>query len=164
MMIRKYFLKKKGVNFITRSINHVKSYTQINGDIMLCQKRNQQFNWHGDFVFHPALASEIDDNIFKVSDFEEDYYIDADLPLYALKQEDNGLFYMSKNEQIDTTRGRYRKMTPRECLKLMGFDDSFKIVVPDTVIYKQAGNSIIVDVLIAILKQLDITIYGIENN
>lgn len=160
----KYFLKKKGVNFITRSINHVKSYTQINGDIMLCQKRNQQFNWHGDFVFHPALASEIDDNIFKVSDFEEDYYIDADLPLYALKQEDNGLFYMSKNEQIDTTRGRYRKMTPRECLKLMGFDDSFKIVVPDTVIYKQAGNSIIVDVLIAILKQLDITIYGIENN
>ena len=51
-------------------------------------------------------------------------------------------------------------MTPRECLRLMGFDDSFKIVCSDTETYKQAGNSIIVDVLIALLKQMDITKYG----
>ena len=44
----------------------------------------------------------------------------------------------------------------------MGFDDSFKIVVSDTESYKQAGNSIVVDVLIALLKQLDITKYGID--
>ncbi len=42
----------------------------------------------------------------------------------------------------------------------MGFDDSFSIVVSDTETYKQAGNSIVVDVLIAILKQMDITKYG----
>ena len=54
----KYMLKQKGVHFITRSINYMKSYTQINGDIMLCQKRNQQFNWHGDFVYHPKLKSD----------------------------------------------------------------------------------------------------------
>jgi len=49
-----------------------------------------------------------------------------------------------------------RRLTPRESLRLMGFDDSFKQVVSDTQMYKQAGNSIVVDVLehlfLAILK------------
>ncbi len=56
-----------------------------------------------------------------------------------------------------------RKLTPRECFRLMGFKDDFKIVVSDTSAYMQAGNSIVVDVLIALLKQLDITKYGIDN-
>ncbi len=55
-----------------------------------------------------------------------------------------------------------RKLTPRECMRLMGFKDSFKIVNPNTPAYQEAGNSIVVDVLIAILKQLDITKYGVE--
>lgn len=55
-----------------------------------------------------------------------------------------------------------RKLTPRECMRLMGFKDSFEIVTHDTASYQEAGNSIVVDVLIAILKQLDITKYGIE--
>lgn len=59
-----------------------------------------------------------------------------------------------------THKGRIRKLTPRECLRLMGFKDSFQIVVSDTSMYQQAGNSIVVDVLIALLKQLDITKYG----
>ena len=59
-----------------------------------------------------------------------------------------------------TTDGRLRKLTPRECLRLMGFSDSFKIVVSDTSMYQQAGNSIVVDVLIAILKKINIERYG----
>ena len=47
----KFFLKEKGVKFVTSSKNQAKSFTQINGKIALCQKANQQFNWHGDFVF-----------------------------------------------------------------------------------------------------------------
>ena len=54
-------------------------------------------------------------------------------------------------------KGKIRKLTPKECLRLMGFRDSFKICVSDTQMYRQAGNSIVVDVLIAILKQMDIT-------
>ena len=45
-----FFLKQKGVKFVTSSKNRAKRYTQINGSIALCQKANQQFNWHGDFV------------------------------------------------------------------------------------------------------------------
>lgn len=55
-----------------------------------------------------------------------------------------------------------RKLTPRECHRLMGFRDDFNIAVANTAAYMQAGNSIVVDVLMAILKQLDITKYGIN--
>ena len=162
----KYFLKQKGANFITRSVNHQKSYTQINGKIAICQKRNQQFNWHGDFVFHPLLcneeipASEVE-IIHNVSSFEEDYYTKDGIEAFALEKNDKG-FTMRTNNNIDATKGRYRKLSPRECLRLMGFDDSFKIVVPDTACYKQSGNSIVVNVLMALLKQMDITQYGID--
>ena len=44
----------------------------------------------------------------------------------------------------------------------MGFKDAFKSVVSDTAMYQESGNSIVVDVLIAILKQMDITLYGEE--
>src|SRR5690606_23792907 len=53
-----------------------------------------------------------------------------------------------------TTDGRLRKLTPRECLRLMGFCDSFKLVVSDTSAYQQSGNSIVVDVLMQILKSI----------
>ena len=165
----KYFLKDKGFHFITQSINHTKSYTQINGDIQLCQKRNQQFNWHGDFVFHPYTdeSSQPQDFVKKihlVKNAEESYYTGNNIDRRTIYPDGKGNHVLRRNESVscDATKGWFRKLTPRECLRLMGFDDSFKIVVSDTESYKQAGNSIVVDVLIALLKQLDITKYGIE--
>ena len=164
---KKYLLKQKGVNFITRSINYQKSYTQINGNILLCQKRNQQFNWHGDFVFHPKTKGDIstpktDDHLFRLSDFEEHYFIGNHPEKYALKSDGKSIEKMIEVDSIlvDEEFGRFRKLTPRECLRLMGFDDTFNIVCSDTETYKQAGNSIIVDVLMALMKQVDITKYG----
>lgn len=166
---KKYLLKSKGVQFITRSINYQKSYTQVNGDVALCQKRNQQFNWHGDFVFHPKIRNdksmpESDENLFDVSDYEEAYYSQKQPEKYALDCSESSIAHMQKvaKSEIDASMGRFRKLTPRECLRLMGFDDSFKIVVSDTETYKQSGNSIVVDVLMALLKQMDITKYGTE--
>lgn len=49
-------------------------------------------------------------------------------------------------------QGSVRMLTEREALRLMGFTDDFKIVVSRAQVYKQAGNSIVVDVLIEILK------------
>ena len=40
-----------------------------------------------------------------------------------------------------------RRLTPRECARLMGFPDSFNIPVSDTRAYKQFGNSVVVDVM-----------------
>ncbi|PSO42917.1 DNA (cytosine-5-)-methyltransferase [Candidatus Saccharibacteria bacterium QS_5_54_17] len=47
-----------------------------------------------------------------------------------------------------------RKLTPRECARLMGFDDSFQIPVSDTQAYKQFGNSVVVPVVGAVASQL----------
>jgi len=47
-----------------------------------------------------------------------------------------------------------RKLTPRECLRLMGFSDDFKQVVSDSQMYKQTGNSIVVNVLEEIIKNI----------
>lgn len=58
----------------------------------------------------------------------------------------------------DTSNLRIRKLTPKECWRLMGFDDEdFKKaekVNSNTQLYKQAGNSIVVNVLEAIFKNL----------
>ena len=51
---------------------------------------------------------------------------------------------------------RIRKLTPRECLRLMGFSDNFKIVVSDTQMYKQAGNSMVVDVIMHLINSINI--------
>lgn len=53
---------------------------------------------------------------------------------------------------------RIRKLTPKECWRLMGFDDAdfekASKVCSNTQLYKQAGNSIVVNVLVAILNNL----------
>lgn len=53
-----------------------------------------------------------------------------------------------------TTNGKIRRLTPRECLRLMGFTDDFKIVVSDTQMYRQAGNSMVVDVQMGLLAEI----------
>jgi DNA (cytosine-5)-methyltransferase 1 len=49
---------------------------------------------------------------------------------------------------------KIRRLTPRECFRLMDFPDTFTWKVSDSQAYKQAGNSIVVNVLYKILKQL----------
>jgi DNA (cytosine-5)-methyltransferase 1 len=47
-----------------------------------------------------------------------------------------------------------RRLTPRECARLMGFPDSFQIPVSDTRAYKQFGNSVVVPVMQAVAKAM----------
>ena len=66
---------------------------------------------------------------------------------------------ITTSPQIGTlTEHGVRKLTPRECWRLMGFTDSdfdkAQAVCSDTQLYKQAGNSIVVQVLEGILKNL----------
>ena len=59
---------------------------------------------------------------------------------------------------IRRRRGEPRRLTPRECARLMGFDrpgkPPFRIVVSDTQAYKQFGNAVAVPVVEAIAKAL----------
>ena len=182
----RYFLKSKGIKFVTSSKNRSKRYTQINGSIALCQKANQQYNWHGDFVYVNADSSEkieFDEFVFSVADIEEKYFLSekvkkyvltpgtksfktsttTDLPIARpLLQSMHKMHRAGVDNYVTYPKGRIRKLTPRECLRLMGFRDSFEIAVSDTQMYRQAGNSIVVDVLIALFRTMDVSQYGVN--
>lgn len=164
-----YFLPAKGVAFVTKEKNLEKKFTQIDGEIQLCQKKNQQYNWHGDFIFQ----SEKDAKAKNIPELEK-YFLSEKVRKYVLATGTKNFYSRPKTDLeiarpllttmhkmhragVDnyvTTDGRLRKLTPRECLRLMGFSDCFKIVVSDTSMYQQSGNSIVVDVLIHIMSQI----------
>jgi len=165
----KYYLPTKGVDYVTSDLNLKKKYTQIDGEVALCQTKNQQFNWHGDFVF-----VEENTNMTQTMEDLEKYFLSEKVRKYVLESGTKG-FYAKPETDLDvarpllttmhkmhragvdnyvTTDGRLRKLTPRECLRLMGFSDSFEIAVSDTALYQQAGNSIVVDVLMAIMAEV----------
>lgn len=65
----------------------------------------------------------------------------------------------NSNFIIEEQNKRYRKLTPKECWRLMGFDDTaFEKAstsgVSNSQLYKQAGNSIVVNVLEAIFRTI----------
>lgn len=69
----------------------------------------------------------------------------------TITAESNGLHRIESTDRI-------RKLTPLECWRLMGFDDEdfhkAEKVCSNSQLYKQAGNSIVVDVLVGILGNL----------
>lgn len=127
------------------------------------------------------------DFVFKVKEIEDKYYLSEKVAKYVLAG-GTKTFKTSTKTDLDIARpllqsmhkmhragvdnyvtyrkdkgiNGIRKLTPRECHRLMGFRDDFQIVSADTAAYMQAGNSIVVDVLMAILKQLDISKYGVN--
>jgi len=63
--------------------------------------------------------------------------------------------YYKDGSEILVSRGEGknpRRLTPRECARLMGFDDSFRIPVSDTQAYKQFGNSVAVPVFTEVAR------------
>ena len=164
-----YFLPKKGVAFVTKEKNLEKSFTQIDGDIALCQKKNQEFNWHGDFVFQSEddakknnipnlekyfLSEKVKKTV--LSPGSKNFYSKPETDLEVARPLLSSMHKMHRAgvDNYVTTEGRLRRLTPRECLRLMGFSDDWKIVVSDTAMYQQAGNSIVVDVLIHIMNEI----------
>jgi len=60
-------------------------------------------------------------------------------------------------------RGRNpRRLTPRECARLMGFPDSFRIPVSDTQAYRQFGNSVAMPVVAALAREVVKSLSGVK--
>lgn len=77
-----------------------------------------------------------------------------DLPIARALLSTQGNSHRASVNNYVTTNGRIRALTVRETYRLMGFPDDFKIVVSKAQALKQSGNSIVVDVLVAILKEI----------
>lgn len=123
-----YYLGKKGFEWITTPSKNLRR-SRVNQDIIGCETANQQDNWIGDFRVEQPKPHHYTDERIHVGKFD----------------------FKDGKGMVDAVG---RKMTPRECLNLMGFDDTFKIAVPDSIAYRQAGNSIVVPVLKEIIKSL----------
>ncbi len=123
-VIARHYLGKKGFEFVTNP--KYKNRARVNHEIIQTQKANQQFNWNGDFVFEPI------EKVKNRKDIMDRAYVG----------------------EWNNQRGVIRQLSYRECLRLMGFSEDFKVVVPNVPAYRQIGNSIVVDVLEAIFEQI----------
>lgn len=142
----KYFLSEKAKITALEPMRITKKYVQVNGDVALTQLAKQRNL--GDLVCVGLLGG---------NNAQGNRVYDA-----------NGIAccQASQTGGIGATTGLYevaddiiRRLTPKESLRLMGFPDEFynnckSVGISDTQLYKQAGNSMVVDVLMAIYKAI----------
>lgn len=124
----KYFLSEKMVNYISHDRNGNYNLV-VNRDIanaMTCSMKNQQRSFQDNYIQIKSATSN------KYEEARED----------------------GSGQPITSDGFKIRRLTPRECFRLMDFPDSFTWPVSDSQAYKQAGNSIVVNVLYKILKNL----------
>lgn len=74
-------------------------------------------------------------------------------PLDGITRTLSARYYKDGSEILIKQKGKNpRRLTPRECARLQGFPDSFKIPVSDTQAYKQFGNSVVVPLMQRVAK------------
>ena len=72
-------------------------------------------------------------------------------PLDGVTRTLSARYYKDGSEILIEQPGKNpRRLTPRECARLQGFPDTYRIVVSDTQAYKQFGNSVVVPLMTAI--------------
>ncbi len=82
------------------------------------------------------------------------YDAKTDLPIARALVKNMGNSYRASVNNYVHTNGKIRHLTMREVHRLMGYPDSYKIVVSKAQAYKQAGNSIVVDVMMHIEEEI----------
>ena len=74
-------------------------------------------------------------------------------PLDGVSRTISARYYKDGSEILIAQEGKNpRRLTPRECARLQGFPDSFKIPVSDTQAYRQFGNSVVVPLMENVAK------------
>lgn len=148
---KKYFLSEKAINHVYEKEG---VYTGIDEDPIRCLTTRYSASIAGTFIKIPSATSKG----------------------YEIASEGDSINFQQPNSE--TRRGRVgkvvaqtldtgckqgvindykiRRLTPRECFRLMDFPDTFTWIVSDSQAYKQAGNSIVVNVLYKILKNLSL--------
>ena len=124
------------------------NFVKVNMKTVLCNKLvKENIVRGGEIVNHSYTTSKQRDTLNK--------YIESDdgiMPTMTTRPDCLGYATLPPDVRI-------RKLTPKECWRLMGFDDADlekaqASGVSNAQLYKQAGNSIVVDVLVAIFEEL----------
>jgi site-specific DNA-cytosine methylase len=138
-VIENCYVSEKGVKYICDPKRGMA--TDVNAEISQPLTAKGQSNWTGSFI-SPDIES-----------LEKSSTIGGNEPTKInLKNGEQ----ITSNDNL--SKLRIRKLTPKECWRLMGFDDAdFEKASQynsNSQLYKQAGNSIVVDVLYYIFRQM----------
>ena len=171
--------KKEIANCVTASYSKQASdceYINTNN-----KRVNQNYNKHkdsleqGDFMdsYNQPIHKDITPTITSRISCSNNYHIFEDVFILGYTRDGKGkvvkrnkLSYSNtihtatgggcNTDQFASVNNRIRRLTPRECFRLMDFPEDFKWSVSDTQAYKQAGNSIVVNVLAEIINKLNL--------
>ena len=84
-------------------------------------------------------------------------------PLDGVSRTLSARYYKDGSEILIAQKGKNpRRLTPRECARLQGFPDTFKIPVSDTQAYRQFGNSVVVPLMANVAELIVSTIDKME--
>lgn len=122
--------------------------------------------WDAEFFYDhkakkPLAKYTLTDNLWR--------YLQAYAEKHRLKGNGFGFGLVNENKTARTLSARYykdgseiliyqgegmnpRRLTPRECARLMGYPDSFRIPVSDSRAYRQFGNSVVINVITQVAK------------
>ena len=126
--------------------------TQTIQDVITNEKVNDRYYYGEDKYMYPMLKETIrrDDTVYQ---FRRQYVRENKSNVCPTLTANMGTG--GHNVPLIKTPYGFRKLTPRECFKFQGFDDSYKL--PDIAIshlYKQAGNSVSVPVISRLSKYI----------
>jgi len=144
----KYFLSKERIDTITKAERSI-GWTDA-------ESKNT-----ANCVLTGYAKNPTDGEYLKIGDYRTDegfrWRADGNSPaIMAMMRDTWKENFTGQNPPIINKDYKIRRLTPRECFRLMDFPDSFTWNVSDSQAYKQAGNSIVVNVLYKILKNLNL--------
>ncbi len=121
----------------------------VDGKLQVLSKEGQETNEKLflsqkliDYILAPGTKNFYHDNA------------EIDLPIARALLSTMGNTHRASINNYVTTNGRIRALDPRETHRLMGFPDTYNIVVSRAQAYKQSGNSIVVSVLKHLLDSI----------
>lgn len=150
----KYFLSLKGVKYV---INPKRDrFIKINPQIGCAIMARANSNWNGNFVSCDLAGNLCGEKWEKMLDSCRRVYLQSGISPTVITQQGGG---QDIKIEVNQAPLKLRKLTPRECFRLMSFSDEdidkcYAIGMSDSQLYKQAGNSIVVRVLERIFEQL----------
>ncbi len=129
-----------------------------------CSFGNLTHNFDGTLKFFYDNKSKVDDRYYLseavkayvLKDGTKNWHqkVEIDLPIARTLLKTMGNCHRAGVDNYITENGKIRMLTEREALRLMGYTDDFVSPVSIAQTYKQAGNSIVVDVMMAIVKYI----------
>lgn len=153
--------KEKHINF---SFPEKIDLTLTAQDLLIDHTKTGAFKSVNSTLLAPHIKGEYDKKYFlspKLKDYvmksgTKSFYQkpEIDLKIARTVLSSMGNRHRAGVDNYYTVDGEIRMLTEREAHRLMGFTDDYKIVVSRAQAYKQAGNSIVVDVLIHIIKKI----------